>query len=126
MFVGSLVLEFVFRAPRDFTTDRDQRVPSLVGFDDVTQNRSRRIRRNYPILSHFRFSSSTSARDPAIFIESDTEPRRFRVPARSLVYQRQEPESTRVLRHPARRLRARLRVDQSSGSPAAPRHRTFV
>ena len=67
---------------------------SLVGFIDVTQTRQA-IRRNYPILSHFRFFFEYIR--PEIrqyFIESDNESSPFSRAARSLVYQRAKKNRT--------------------------------
>ncbi|MBS0312663.1 MAG: FMN-binding glutamate synthase family protein [Proteobacteria bacterium] len=66
---------------------------SVVGIVDVTQTKQA-IRRNYPILSHFRFFFEYIR--PEIrqyFIESDTESAPFSRAARSLVYQRAKKDS---------------------------------
>ena len=94
VFIGSLVLEFVFRAPWvTWPLIAISGFLSLVGFIDVTQTRQA-IRRNYPILSHFRFFFEYIR--PEIrqyFIESDNESSPFSRAARSLVYQRAKKES---------------------------------
>ena len=61
---------------------------TLVGILDLSQ-RKRALRRNYPILAHFRFFFETIR--PEIrqyFLESDTEAKPFSRNQRSLVYQR--------------------------------------
>jgi len=66
---------------------------SLVGLIDVTQTKQA-IRRNYPILAHFRFFFEYIR--PEIrqyFIESDHEAAPFSRAARSLVYQRAKRDS---------------------------------
>ncbi len=66
---------------------------SAVGLVDITQTKQA-IRRNYPILSHFRFFFEYIR--PEIrqyFIESDNEASPFSRAARSLVYQRAKKES---------------------------------
>ncbi|MBI3229723.1 MAG: FMN-binding glutamate synthase family protein, partial [Burkholderiales bacterium] len=65
----------------------------IVGICDVSQSR-RALRRNYPILAHFRFFFETIR--PEIrqyFLEDDTEARPFSRNQRSLVYQRAKEET---------------------------------
>ncbi|HPT56210.1 MAG TPA: FMN-binding glutamate synthase family protein, partial [Casimicrobium sp.] len=66
---------------------------SAVGLVDISQTKHA-IRRNYPILSHFRFFFEYIR--PEIrqyFIESDNEASPFSRASRSLVYQRAKKES---------------------------------
>jgi glutamate synthase domain-containing protein 2 len=89
LFVATLMLEFVFKAPwvtwplitiTGFLT--------AVGVIDITQTRQA-IRRNYPILAHFRFFFEYIRPEMRqYFIESDNEASPFSRAARSLVYQR--------------------------------------
>ena len=68
-------------------------VLSLVGLRDITQTKQA-IRRNYPILAHFRFFFEYIR--PEIrqyFIESENEAFPFSRASRSLVYQRAKKES---------------------------------
>ena len=61
---------------------------SLVGLIDITQTRQA-IRRNYPILAHFRFFFEYIRPEMRqYFIESEHEAAPFSRAARSLVYQR--------------------------------------
>lgn len=63
-------------------------LPSLVGFIDYTQDRQA-IRRNYPVLAHFRFFFEFIR--PEIrqyFIEADTEELPYSRAQRSIIYQR--------------------------------------
>ena len=80
-FVGSLVLEFVFRAHWvTWPLISISGFLAAVGIVDVMQTKQA-IRRNYPILSHFRFFFEYIR--PEIrqyFIESDTESSPFRAP----------------------------------------------
>ena len=68
VFVGSLILEFVFRAHWvTWPLIAISGFLSLVGIVDVTQTKQA-IRRNYPILSHFRFFLRVHpAGNPAVF-----------------------------------------------------------
>ncbi len=94
VFIASLVLEWVFKAhwvtwPLILTSG----ALSLVGIIDVTQTKQA-IRRNYPILAHFRFFFEYIR--PEIrqyFIESDHEAAPFSRADRSLVYQRAKRDS---------------------------------
>jgi glutamate synthase domain-containing protein 2 len=94
IFVASLILEFVFKAhwvtwPLIVISGG----LSLVGIIDVIQSRQS-IRRNYPILAHFRFLFEYIR--PEIrqyFIESDNEAAPFSRASRSLVYQRAKRDS---------------------------------
>jgi glutamate synthase domain-containing protein 2 len=66
---------------------------TLLGIADLLQTR-RALRRNYPILAHFRFFFETIR--PEIrqyFLEDDTEARPFSRNQRSLVYQRAKEET---------------------------------
>ena len=66
---------------------------SLVGLIDITQTKQA-IRRNYPILAHFRFFFEYIRPEMRqYFIESDHEAAPFSRAARSLVYQRAKRES---------------------------------
>ncbi len=66
---------------------------SLVGLIDVTQTKQA-IRRNYPILAHFRFFFEYIRPEMRqYFIESDHEAAPFSRAARSLVYQRAKRDS---------------------------------
>jgi glutamate synthase domain-containing protein 2 len=94
VFIASLVLEFIFKAhwvtwPLIVISG----ALSVVGLIDVTQTKQA-IRRNYPILAHFRFFFEYIR--PEIrqyFIESDNEASPFSRASRSLVYQRAKRDS---------------------------------
>ncbi|TAG04461.1 MAG: FMN-binding glutamate synthase family protein [Betaproteobacteria bacterium] len=94
VFVASLVLEWVFNAHWvTWPIIVISGALSLVGIIDVTQTKQA-IRRNYPILSHFRFFFEYIR--PEIrqyFIESDHEAAPFSRADRSLVYQRAKRDS---------------------------------
>lgn len=94
IFLASLVLEFVFKAP--WVTWPIIVVSgslALVGLIDVTQTKQA-IRRNYPILAHFRFFFEYVRPEVRqYFIESDNEAAPFSRASRSLVYQRAKKDS---------------------------------
>jgi glutamate synthase domain-containing protein 2 len=93
-FVASLVLEFIFKAHWvTWPLIAISGALSAVGLIDVTQTKQA-IRRNYPILAHFRFFFEYIR--PEIrqyFIESDKEASPFSRADRSLVYQRAKRDS---------------------------------
>jgi glutamate synthase domain-containing protein 2 len=94
IFIASLIFEFVFRAhwvawPIIVVSG----FFSFIGVSDVFQTKQA-IRRNYPILAHFRFFFEYIR--PEIrqyFIESDNEAAPFSRASRSLVYQRAKRDS---------------------------------
>jgi glutamate synthase domain-containing protein 2 len=94
VFITSLVLELIFKAhwvtwPLILISG----FFSFIGVSDVLQKKQA-IRRNYPILAHFRFFFEYIR--PEIrqyFIESDNEAAPFSRAARSLVYQRAKRDS---------------------------------
>jgi len=94
IFLVSLVLEFVFKAPWvTWPIIVVSGLLSVVGLIDVTQTRQA-IRRNYPILAHFRFFFEYVRPElRQYFIESDNEAAPFSRAARSLVYQRAKKEA---------------------------------
>jgi glutamate synthase domain-containing protein 2 len=84
----------------------------LTGLRDVMQTRHA-ILRNYPVIGHLRFLLEFIR--PEIrqyFIEDDRDAAPFSRQQRSLVYQRQGRFGQAAVRHPARRQRDRLRMDQ--------------
>jgi glutamate synthase domain-containing protein 2 len=86
---------------------------TLVGLVDYLQPRQA-IRRNYPVLAHFRFFFEYIR--PEIrqyFIEADSEELPFSRAQRSIVYQRAKQRAGQApLRHPVRRLSSRtVRMD---------------
>ena len=94
VFIASLVFEFLFKAPWvTWPIIVTSGVLSLVGLRDITQTKQA-IRRNYPILAHFRFLFEYIR--PEIrqyFIESENEAHPFSRASRSLVYQRAKKDS---------------------------------
>ena len=94
VFIASLVLEFFFKAPWvTWPIIVASGLLSLVGLRDITQTKQA-IRRNYPILAHFRFLFEYIR--PEIrqyFIESENEAYPFSRASRSLVYQRAKKDS---------------------------------
>jgi glutamate synthase domain-containing protein 2 len=94
IFVASLILEFVFKA--HWVTWPLLAISGFltaVGLIDVTQTKQA-IRRNYPILAHFRFFFEYIRPEMRqYFIESDNEASPFSRAARSLVYQRAKRDS---------------------------------
>ena len=94
VFIASLVLEFFFKAPWvTWPIIVMSGLLSLVGLRDITQTKQA-IRRNYPILAHFRFLFEYVR--PEIrqyFIESENEAHPFSRASRSLVYQRAKKDS---------------------------------
>ena len=94
VFIASLVFEFLFKAPWvTWPIIVTSGVLSLVGLRDITQTKQA-IRRNYPILAHFRFLLEYIR--PEIrqyFIESENEAHPFSRASRSLVYQRAKKDS---------------------------------
>ncbi len=94
VFVSSLVLELVFKAPWvTWPLIAISGFLSAVGLIDITQTRQA-IRRNYPILAHFRFFFEYIRPEMRqYFIESDNEASPFSRAARSLVYQRAKRDS---------------------------------
>ena len=94
VFITSLVLAFFFKEP--WVTSLVIVVSgalAIVGIVDITQTKQA-IRRNYPILAHFRFFFEYVR--PEIrqyFIESDNEAHPFSRASRSLVYQRAKMDS---------------------------------
>jgi glutamate synthase domain-containing protein 2 len=94
IFVAALILEFVFKAPWvTWPLIAISGFFSAVGIVDVTQTRQA-IRRNYPILAHFRFFFEYIRPEMRqYFIESDNEASPFSRAARSLVYQRAKRDS---------------------------------
>ncbi len=93
-FLASLVLEFIVKAPWvTWPLIAITGFLSLVGIIDVTQTKQA-IRRNYPILAHFRFFFEYIRPEMRqYFIESDHEAAPFSRAARSLVYQRAKRDS---------------------------------
>ena len=85
----------------------------MQGVVDMTQTRQA-VRRNFPLIGHGRYLLEQIR--PEInqyFVESNSDGRPFSRNDRSVVYQRAKGElDTLPVRHPARRLRRRLRVDQ--------------
>ena len=68
-------------------------VLTIVGLSDLLQTR-RALRRNYPILAHFRFFfESIRPEIRQYFLEDDTDARPFSRNQRSLVYQRSKEET---------------------------------
>jgi glutamate synthase domain-containing protein 2 len=94
IFVASLVLEFVFKAHWvTWPLIAISGFLSAVGLIDVTQTKQA-IRRNYPILAHFRFFFEYIRPEMRqYFIESDNEASPFSRASRSLVYQRAKRDS---------------------------------
>jgi glutamate synthase domain-containing protein 2 len=94
VFIASLVLEFIFKAHWvTWPLIAISGFLSAVGLIDVTQTRQA-IRRNYPILAHFRFFFEYIRPEMRqYFIESDNEASPFSRAARSLVYQRAKRDS---------------------------------
>jgi len=94
VFVASLVLEFVVKAPWvTWPLITVSGFLTLVGIVDVTQTKQA-IRRNYPILAHFRFFFEYIRPEMRqYFIESDNEASPFSRASRSLVYQRAKKDS---------------------------------
>jgi glutamate synthase domain-containing protein 2 len=94
IFVASLVLEFVFKAPWvTWPLIAISGFLAAIGIVDVTQTRQA-IRRNYPILAHFRFFFEYIRPEMRqYFIESDNEASPFSRASRSLVYQRAKKDS---------------------------------
>ncbi len=94
VFIASLVLEVFFKAPWvTWPIIVISGTLSLVGLRDITQTKQA-IRRNYPILAHFRFLFEYIR--PEIrqyFIESENEAYPFSRASRSLVYQRAKKDS---------------------------------
>ena len=94
VFIASLILEVFFHVP--WVTWPVMVVSgalSLVGLRDITQSKQA-IRRNYPIIAHFRFLFEYIR--PEIrqyFIESENEANPFSRASRSLVYQRAKKDS---------------------------------
>jgi glutamate synthase domain-containing protein 2 len=93
-FVASLILEFIVKAPWvTWPLIAISGFLSLVGIIDVTQTKQA-IRRNYPILAHFRFFFEYIRPEMRqYFIESDNEASPFSRASRSLVYQRAKKDS---------------------------------
>jgi glutamate synthase domain-containing protein 2 len=93
-FLATLVLEFVFKAPWvTWPVIVVSGLLSLVGLIDITQEKQA-IRRNYPILAHFRFFFEYVRPElRQYFIESDNEAAPFSRASRSLVYQRAKREA---------------------------------
>ena len=89
VFLASLILEFVVKAPWvTWPLIVVSGFLALIGLVDVTQSKQA-IRRNYPILAHFRFFFEYIRPEMRqYFIESELEAAPFSRAARSLVYQR--------------------------------------
>ena len=85
----------------------------LRGVADMLQTRQA-VRRNFPVIGHGRYLLELIR--PEInqyFVESNSDGKPFSRNDRSVVYQRAKGElDTAAVRHAARRLRRRLRVDQ--------------
>jgi glutamate synthase domain-containing protein 2 len=94
IFVAALILEFVFKAPWvTWPLIAVSGFLAAVGIIDITQTKQA-IRRNYPILAHFRFFFEYIRPEMRqYFIESDNEASPFSRAARSLVYQRAKRDS---------------------------------
>jgi glutamate synthase domain-containing protein 2 len=94
IFIASLILEFVFKAHWvTWPLIAISGFLSAVGIIDVAQTKQA-IRRNYPILAHFRFFFEYIRPEMRqYFIESDNEASPFSRAARSLVYQRAKRQS---------------------------------
>lgn len=94
VFVASVILEVVFKVPWvTWPLIAISGFLSAVGVIDVSQTKQA-IRRNYPILAHFRFFFEYIRPEMRqYFIESDNEASPFSRAARSLVYQRAKRDS---------------------------------
>ncbi len=94
VFFASLALEFIFKAPWvTWPLIAISGFLTAIGVIDVLQSRQA-IRRNYPILAHFRFFFEYIRPEMRqYFIESDNEASPFSRAARSLVYQRAKRDS---------------------------------
>lgn len=94
VFLASLVLEFAYKAPWvTWPLIAISGFLTAVGVIDITQTKQA-IRRNYPILAHFRFFFEYIRPEMRqYFIESDNEAAPFSRAARSLVYQRAKRDS---------------------------------
>ena len=94
VFIASLILEVFFHVPWvTWPIMVASGLLSLVGLRDITQTKQA-IRRNYPIIAHFRFLFEYIR--PEIrqyFIESENEANPFSRASRSLVYQRAKKDS---------------------------------
>ncbi len=93
-FFTSLVLEVFFKAPWvTWPIIVTSGILSFVGLRDITQTKQA-IRRNYPLLAHFRFFFEYIRPEMRqYFIESDNEATPFSRASRSLVYQRAKKDS---------------------------------
>ena len=85
------------------------------------------LRRNYPVLAHFRYGlESIGPEMRQYFIESDTDEVPFSRQQRALVYQRSKSVDRHApVRHAARRVRRRLRMDQPFAGADAASNRTI-
>ena len=94
VFIASVILEVFFHVPWvTWPFSLVSGTLSLVGLRDISQSKQA-IRRNYPILAHFRFLFEYIR--PEIrqyFIESENEANPFSRASRSLVYQRAKKDS---------------------------------
>ena len=86
---------------------------AAIGTLDLLQKKST-LRRNYPVLAHFRYGlESIGPEMRQYFIESDIAETPFSRQQRALIYQRSKVGARYApVRHVARRVQRRLRMDQ--------------